>query len=195
MHRILLAFLLLLAMADAAAAATLTVDVRDARGAAVVDAVVYAVPEGHELPAPARRVSVMDQRNRMFVPHVLPIQTGTAVRFPNSDDIRHQVYSFSSSKSFTLPLYKGTPSNPIVFDRAGVVTLGCNIHDRMSAYIVVVDTPYFATSDGKGPATLANVSAGRYVVHVWHPYRTVEPGTIAVTVGARERKDLQFAVR
>jgi hypothetical protein len=65
----------------------------------------------------------------------------------------------------------------------------------MSAYIVVVDTPYFATSDGKAPATLANVVAGRYVVHVWHPYRIAEPATIAVTVGARDQKELQFVIR
>ena len=196
MHRkLLLPLLVCLAATPVAFAATLTIDVRDARGAAVADAVVYALPDGRDVPPASRKEAVMDQRNRMFVPHVLPIQTGTAVRFPNSDDIRHQVYSFSPAKTFTLPLYQGTPSNPIVFDRAGVATLGCNIHDRMSAYIVVVDTPYFAATSGKRAATLANLGAGKYVVHVWHADRRAEPATIPVTLGANERKELTFVLR
>src|SRR3954447_2262161 len=84
-------------------AGTLDVRVQDARGAIVRDAVIYAVPEGRNLPL-ARKTAVMDQKNRMFIPHVLPVQTGTAVRFPNSDDIRHHVYSFSPAKPFQLPL-------------------------------------------------------------------------------------------
>jgi len=177
-----------------AAAATLAVDVRNARGAAIRDAVVYAVPEGRELPL-ARKTAVMDQKNRAFVPHVLPIQTGTSVRFPNSDDIRHQVYSFSPAKTFQLPLYTGTPANPIVFDKPGVATLGCNIHDRMTAYIVVVDTPYFAVTEKGGKATLKDVSGGRYVIHVWHPDLKPEPETVPVTLASAEQKALTFVLR
>lgn len=175
-----------------AEAATLAVDVRNGRGQAVRDAVVYAVPDGRPVP-PANKTAVMDQKNRMFIPHVLPIQTGTAVKFPNSDDIRHQVYSFSSAKTFQLPLYTGTPSNPIVFDKPGVATLGCNIHDRMSAYIVVVDTPHFAATPGKGHVELQSLGAGRYTVHVWHSELKAEP--VAVTLGATERKQLAFTLR
>lgn len=133
----------------------------------------------------------MDQKNRMFVPHVLPVQTGTAVEFPNSDDVRHQVYSFSEAKKFQLPLYTGTPANPIVFDRPGVVSLGCNIHDRMSAYIVVVDTPHFAATGREGRATLS-LSPGRYAVHVWHPDLRADPATM--TIGAGDAA-LLFVVR
>lgn len=176
----------------AADAATLTVDVRNARGQALRDAVVYAVPEGRSVP-PAKKTAVMDQKNRTFVPHVLPIQTGTAVRFPNNDDIRHQVYSFSSAKTFQLPLYTGTPSSPIVFDKPGVATLGCNIHDKMSAYIVVVDTPHFAASGGNGRVTLGDLAAGKYAVHVWHPQLKVEP--VNVTLTANERKPLTISLR
>lgn len=176
----------------AAGAATLTIDVRNSRGQVLRDAVVYAVPDGRSLP-PAKKTAVMDQKNRMFVPHVLAIQTGTAVRFPNSDDIRHQVYSFSSAKTFQLPLYTGTPSNPIVFDKAGVATLGCNIHDHMSAYIVVVDTPHFATTGGDGRATLDTLGAGKYTVHVWHPELKAEP--VPVTLGASERRPMAFSLR
>jgi len=187
-----LALALLLSFSVAARAATLTVDVRDARGAGVADAVVYAVPEGRDVP-PARRTAIMDQKNRMFVPHVLPIQTGTSVRFPNSDDIRHQVYSFSAAKTFQLPLYTGTPSNPIVFDKAGVASLGCNIHDRMSAYIVVVDTPHFAATGGNGRVSLESLAAGKYSVHVWHPELRAEP--VSVTVTSTQRLPLTFTLR
>ena len=112
--RPLLRLVLPVAIAVPLFAATVDVQVQDARGRGVRDAVVYAVPDGQALPL-KRKTAVMDQKNRMFIPHVLPVQTGTAVRFPNSDDIRHHVYSFSPAKPFQLPLYKGTPANPEVF--------------------------------------------------------------------------------
>ncbi len=191
MTRTLLLFLLL---APLARAATISVTVRDARGGAVSDAVVYAVPEGRELPL-QKKTAIMDQKNRMFVPHVLPVQTGTSVRFPNSDDIRHQVYSFSSAKQFQIPLYKGTPANPVVFDRSGVVTLGCSIHDRMTAYVVVVDTPYFATTDKKGRGAIASVGAGKYSLRVWYPEMPAEPAPVPLTLAASDSKDLVVTVR
>ena len=172
-------------------AGTLDVRVQDARGAIVRDAVVYAVPEGRNLPL-ARKTAVMDQKNRMFIPHVLPVQTGTAVRFPNSDDIRHHVYSFSPAKPFQLPLYKGTPAKPVVFDKAGVVTLGCNIHDQMNAFIIVVDTPYFERTGGDGHATLRDLEPGKYVVHVWSQEMRDEPQPGTVTIAGNERVDLSF---
>ena len=166
--RELLLSLVAIALPSASFAADLNVTVKDARGAVVSNAVVSALPEGRKFPL-AKKTVVMDQVNRMFVPHVLPIQTGTAVNFPNSDDISHQVYSFSTARTFQLPLYKGTPANPIVFDKPGVVTLGCNIHDRMSAYIVVIDTPNFALTPTTGSVELRNLSDGKYLVSVWHP--------------------------
>lgn len=192
MHRWVAVFVVLATISAPAVAATLSVDVVDARGQQASDAVVYAIPVDRAVP-PARRTAVMDQRNRTFLPHILAIQTGTAVSFPNSDDIRHQVYSFSQAKTFQLPLYKGTPSNPIVFDKAGVATLGCNIHDRMSAYIVVVDTPHFAVSNGKGPVTLTGLSEGKYVVHVWLPEKRAEPSSIPVTLNGG-RTELKFTI-
>jgi len=172
-------------------AGTLDIRVQDARGSILRDAVVYAVPEGRSLPL-ARKTAVMDQKNRMFIPHVLPVQTGTAVRFPNSDDIRHHVYSFSPAKPFQLPLYKGTPAKPVVFDKAGVVTLGCNIHDQMSAFIIVVDTPYFERTGGDGHATLRDVEPGKYVVHVWYPEMRDEPQPQSITIAGGERVDVSF---
>ena len=96
----------------------------------------------------------MTQQNRQFAPRALVVQAGTSVHFPNLDTVRHHVYSFSPAKPFELKLYAGTPSAPVVFDKAGVVVLGCNIHDRMSGWIVVVDTPYFARSDASGQARI-----------------------------------------
>ena len=185
---------LLLAAAHAVAAPTnLLVEVRDGRGAAVPDAVVYAVPEAKGPLPPSPRRAVLDQKNRMFVPHVLPIQTGTAVTFPNSDNVRHQVYSFSPAKRFQLPLYAGTPAAPVVFDKPGVVAIGCNIHDQMSAYLVVVDTPYFALA-ANGRAELPGLPAGRYDVRVWYEGMRAEPPPQSVRLGPDEPGSLMFRV-
>ncbi len=112
---------------------------------------------------------IMDQRNKQFAPTVLAVRSGTSVKFPNSDNIRHQVYSFSPAKRFELRLYQGTPSEPVLFDRPGVVVLGCNIHDWMLGYVYVTDDPWFAVSDDKGHVQIDGLPAGRYQVTLWHP--------------------------
>ena len=156
------------------------------------DAVVYAVAEGQSA-APARnKTAIMDQKNRTFIPHVLPVQTGTKVTFPNSDDIRHHVYSFSPAKPFQLPLYKGTPPTPELFDRAGVVTRGCTIHDPMSAFIVSVDTPPFAKTAAAGKTTLRELAGGRYTVRVWYPDMREEPKAQSITVSDDGRASVTF---
>lgn len=172
--------------------ATLEVQVRDRSGAPVADAVVWAVADGAR-PAPPRRSAVMDQKNRTFIPHVLPVQTGTAVDFPNSDDVRHHVYSFSPAKPFQLLLYKGSPVSPVVFDKPGIVELGCNIHDRMSAFIVVVDTPHFGKTEGDGGLTLRDLPPGTYSVSLWYQsMREKAPQQQRVRIAAREREVLSF---
>lgn len=173
-------------------AAELEVLVRTAAGRPVPNAVVYAVPEGRRLPLAQRR-AVMDQKNRMFIPHVLPVQVGTAVSFPNSDDIHHQVYSFSPPKRFQLPLYKGTPGDAIVFDKPGVVALGCNIHDNMSAYIVVVETPHFRLVES-GRAQLRDLDAGAWNVRVWYPELRGSPLEQRVILRSGERRELAFEI-
>jgi len=191
--RVLCALTLVSSIAITASGASILVDVRDPQGAPLSNAVVYAIPEGREI-APSTRMAVMDQKDRTFVPHVLPVQVGTAVKFPNSDDIQHQVYSFSHAKTFQLPLYKGTPANPIVFTAPGVVTLGCNIHDKMHGYIVVVETPFFEKSDESGRIDIRNLQPGKYAVHVWHPDMAHEPAAQTVTLGEGERSELTFSV-
>ena len=178
-------------LASSAAGATIEAVVHDGRGGAVHDAVVYAIPESRSVPPP-RRTAVMEQKNRAFIPHVLAVQTGTAVRFPNLDDVQHHVYSFSPAKPFQLPLYKGNPPNAVVFDKSGIVTLGCNIHDQMSAFILVVDTPYFEKTAANGRAALRDLEPGRYTVHVWVPDMDHEPASKIVTVS--DRADVTFNI-
>jgi plastocyanin len=134
----------------------------------VADAVVslHSAAAAALLAKPAK--AVMDQRNMMFTPTVLPVTAGTLVRFPNSDNIHHSVYSFSPAKRFELPLYAGVSADPVLFDKTGVVTLGCNIHDWMVGYIVVLDTPYFVKTGADGKAHF-DVPAGTYQLEVWHP--------------------------
>ena len=109
---------------------------------------------------------VLDQVNKQFAPRLLGIRVGDQVSFPNSDNIRHNVYSFSPAKKFELPLYRGIPCAPITFDEAGKVVLGCNIHDRMSAPIYVVDTDLLATTDN-GTHTFTALSPGEYDIAVF----------------------------
>ena len=111
----------------------------------------------------------MDQQRLQFVPHLLVVQSGTSVTFPNSDDVSHHVYSFSEGNKFELPLYKGNVYPPKVFENAGVVVLGCNIHDGMLGYIVVVDTPHFAQTNARGVALLEDIPSGDYSVSAWTP--------------------------
>jgi plastocyanin len=153
-------------------AATLGVSVVDSQGKPLENVAVYAsANRGGAVGATgvARPTAVMDQQNHRFVPHVLVVQAGTEVTFPNSDTVSHHVYSFSPTKPFELPLYKGDVYPPVVFDRAGVVVVGCNIHDSMLGYIRVVNTPYFAVTNEHGVAVLEGVPSGDYVVEVWTP--------------------------
>ena len=161
---------LVLACAAAAHAAELKVSVKDHKGKGVADAVILAVPVDprnaqHVRPQP----DAVDQVDKEFVPYVKPIFVGSTVRFPNSDNIRHQVYSFSPVKKFELPLYGGTNAPPVTFDKPGVVILGCNIHDWMIGYVYVADSPYFAVTQDDGKADLRDLPAGDYSVRVWHP--------------------------
>src|SRR6202008_4939692 len=130
---------------------------------------------GAAAPAPRTAASaVMDQQGKEFVPFVLPVAVGTPVTFPNRDNIRHHVYSFSASKRCELPLYIGTPAAPVVFDKPGSVVLGCNIHDWMVGYVYVLATPYFVKTGPDGRAQLTNVAPGSYEACGWHTRRTTE---------------------
>jgi plastocyanin len=159
----------------AAAAASLTVQVTAGESATAADAVVYLESAaGQALPKLGRPAQI-EQKGRAFLPVVTVVQTGASISFPNNDTVRHQVYSFSPAKVFELKLYSGAGGEPLLFDKPGTVVIGCNIHDKMSAYIQVVDTPYFAKTDTTGKAVIDNLPAGKYNLKVW--YRTIPPGT------------------
>ncbi len=155
-------------------AGELAVYVKNKNGQPVKDAVVFAKTlVGSRTNSSAStekpRMTTIAQTNKQFVPYVSAVQIGTAVAFPNKDDILHNVYSFSKAKKFQLPLYKDQAPEPVVFDKPGVVILGCNIHDWMVAYVYVLDTPYFAKTDSSGRAELKDLPLGEYRVQVRHP--------------------------
>lgn len=158
-----------MSFATVANAATVTVEIADASGAAARDAVVYAEPAGGRVPQGTAKGAVIDQISKEFVPRVSVMQAGASVRFPNKDNIRHHVYSFSPAKSFELKLYSGVPAQPVAFDKPGTVVLGCNIHDKMVAYVLVVDTPHFTKTDDSGRARFEGLPAGEYEIKAWQP--------------------------
>jgi plastocyanin len=136
------------------------------RGVAVPDALVVLDPLDVTPPIAHESASI-DQIDRHFVPRLSVVRTGTSVSFPNSDHIRHQVYSFSAAKVFTLKLYAGSPNVAVLFDKPGLIVMGCNIHDSMVGFLAVVDTPYFGKSAVNGAVDLV-VPPGRYRLRVWH---------------------------
>lgn len=154
-----------------AQAATLTLQIKSASGVPVEDAVVYLI-SNQTLRLPIREPNArIDQVDRMFVPPVSVVQTGTRITFPNNDNIRHHVYSFSKAKKFEIKLYADTPAKPVLFDQPGYVVMGCNIHDNMIAHMLVVDTPYFAISDARGVAQIVDVPPGEYSLIAWYYMR------------------------
>lgn len=123
-----------------------------------------AVQRGSD-PQPKRQKLV--QIHKIFEPHLLVVQVGSLVDFPNRDPFFHNVFSVFEGKRFDLGLYEAGVTNSVRFDRAGVSFLFCNIHPEMSAVVVAVDTPYYGVSDRGGKVTIANVPEGRYEVHYW----------------------------
>jgi plastocyanin len=174
-------------------AGSLSVAVKDANGGPVSDAVVYA--EGGNSGS-AKRQAVIDQRDKQFVPYVSAVQVGTSVLFPNKDNIRHHVYSFSPAKKFELPLYAGVPAEPVVFDKVGFVTLGCNIHDWMIAYVAVLPTPYFQVTGGEGRVVLKDLPPGHYKIEVWQPRLKGAPEKLAqnIDLASGGAKELVFTL-
>lgn len=157
-----------MALASSATARTISGQVLGADGKPIANAVVFVQEPASLQPATPASPAIMDQFNKTFVPGMLPIAVGTQVRFPNRDQIRHHVYSFSRPKRFELPLYKGEDAPPVLFDKPGVVKIGCNIHDWMSAIILVLPNDRFAVTKEDGTFTLPSLDAGQYTITAWH---------------------------
>jgi len=163
--------------------AQIRAQVADDQGRPVADAVVVAVPAGGSPRVTTRpRTDVVDQVDKEFIPKVQAIFVGTSIAFPNNDNVRHHVYSFSPAKRFELPLYAGVPAEPVLFDKPGVVVLGCNIHDWMIGYVYVSESPYFAKTGKDGKATLTDLPPRGYVVRVWHPQMDASEDTTRKSV-------------
>jgi plastocyanin len=171
MNSSLLAGAAFLVLASPAAAANLTVLVQTSDGQPVRDAVVTLKPASGAAAGPIKFAwpYAMAQHNIAFDPFVLIVPAGADVAFPNKDSVRHHVYSFSATKKFELKLYGRDETRHVTFDKAGVVALGCNIHDQMLGYVYVVDTPYAAKTGADGAVTLQGVPAGAAAMTVWQP--------------------------
>jgi plastocyanin len=185
-----------LALAPAfAMAGTLQVEVVDQNGAPVPDAVITAVPVSGKLPARTQGKAIIDQIHRQFAPLVSVIQTGTLVTFPNKDNIEHDVYSFSPAKTFELNLYSGVAAKPVEFDKPGLVVLGCNIHDKMIAYVQVVDTPYFSKTDANGHTHLDGLPDDAYDVTAWSYKLPDSKGSAHLTAHPESNSPAHFVLQ
>jgi plastocyanin len=171
-----------------AAGAALEIGVLDRDGRPVSDVVIVATlrqaTDATSSGAPPH--AIMDQIDRQFVPRILVVRAGTPVDFPNRDSVAHQVYSFSPAKRFQLSLYRGQVYPPLIFDQAGLVVLGCNIHDDMLGYIYVTPSPYFGKTGAAGMLHLDGLPSGAYEVTAWNP--RFNEGTDEIT------RDVQLGV-
>jgi plastocyanin len=192
--RAFLAILLALLAAAPAVAGDLVVQVRTPGGAAVPNAVVTLYPSGHPSPAVAAGSYQIAQRDLQFSPFVLVVPVGADVSFPNFDNVRHHVYSFSPVRRFELRLYAREQARSVHFDRAGIVPLGCNIHDNMIAFIDVVDTGFAARTDASGQARFTAIPGSQVLVRVWHPYLRAPANQIELRVAVPDHGTVAQAV-
>lgn len=156
-------------VAAALPASALEVLVTNPAGQPLPGAVVFL--ESREARATVKPMANAEvaQAQKRFTPSVSVVTVGSAVSFPNRDTVRHHVYSFSPVKKFEIKLYVGTPAAPVVFDEPGIAVLGCNIHDQMAAWIVIVATPWYGTAGDTGHVRLPQVPVGLYRLRAWHP--------------------------
>ena len=190
MRALRLSIAILACIAGPAAAADLAVSVKGDDGRPLADAVVIVRPAaGIAAGQPIRYAwpLMMTQQNIAFNPYVLIVPLGSTVGFPNKDKVRHHVYSFSATKKFELKLYGQQEERTVTFDKAGVVALGCNIHDSMIGYIFVSDSPYAAKTNAAGEAVIRGIPAGAATVSTWHPdMKALKPVAGPMAVGGRQ---------
>lgn len=174
-------------------AAEIEVQVNNIAGASVENAVVYLEPKDKTAPLQKSQAEIA-QKNKTFIPLVTVIQAGSTITFPNKDSVRHHVYSFSPAKTFELKLYSGVPTVPVIFDKAGTVILGCNIHDQMYAFVYVVETPYFAKTDANGKVKITDIPNGDYVLKVWHYALRKENVTVDKPVSTKDADIIKMVI-
>jgi plastocyanin len=155
--------------AAGAHAAAVDIEVLGRDGKPLPEAVVFLESASAKAASKPMAGVEIEQADKRFTQRVTVVSVGTSVNFPNRDKVRHHVYSFSPVKTFELKLYIGTPASPVVFDKPGIGVLGCNIHDTMAAWVVIVETPHHAMSPASGRVRLADVPPGSYRLRSWHP--------------------------
>jgi plastocyanin len=187
MVRGLVAFAAGLALAAPVAAATLTVRVVDSSGRPVRDAIVTLYPSSGAHAPKATGRYVVSQQNLQFHPFLSIVPVGADVSFPNFDNTKHHVYSFSAAKRFELKLFAKDQSRTVHFDKPGVIALGCNIHDQMSAFIVVTDSQWTTRTDGRGVASFDDAPSAPGRLVLWHPYLRAPGGTMEQRVASGQR--------
>ena len=175
---------LLVALPALVQAAPVTIEVRGPDGQPLIDAVVVIdAPSAPSAPRAAlKEPYVVEQRNIAFQPHVLVVPVGATVSFPNRDAVRHHVYSFSKPKKIDLKLYGKEEQRSVVFDKPGVVALGCNIHDSMSGFVFVSKSPFAAKTTATGRVQWSDVPAGSATVSVWSPTIHAPNNTLVQTI-------------
>ena len=154
--------------------------------------IVYLEPIEKINFAPPKEAAIMDQKNMVFVPHVLPVLIGTKVVFPNSDQMRHSVFSTSKIKKFDFGTYPPGTEKSIICDQAGVIPLLCYIHHDMSAYIVVLETPYFTLTNESGEYNINDVPAGKYHLTFWHEETQIKSQEITIPAHGTINKNVSL---
>ncbi len=186
MNRVVMVVVVLLFAAAAAAQETGSIEgtIHDAL-LARLPAAVYVKKSGNLTVPPPKANPIVDQKNLVFVPHVLPVQVGTNVSFRNSDTVKHNIFSSRRSPTvFNLGTYGTGVVKEVAFDKPGVVTLLCNVHSEMSAFVVVAETPWFAVTDRQGHFRIDGVPPGTYQLEAWHEVLAAPPQTATVRAGA-----------
>lgn len=160
--------------------------VRDAR-----NVVVFLENVKGDFKPPAEK-PIIDQRNLIFIPHVLPVLVGTTVEYPNSDNVMHNVFSPSKTKKFNLGTYGSGIVREMTFDKPGIVTILCNVHTEMSAFIVILENPYFTLTGPDGEFTINNIPSGTYTVKTWH--EKLKEQKQEITLNQDESKTINFTL-
>lgn len=183
--------LLALAFSAPAFAGTLKVEITGTDGKPAASAVVELVPDApQDVISHLPNEAIIDQREETFIPLVSLIRRGGRAVFTNHDTTMHQVYSFSPIKQFEFEIDEGQRSAPVVFEKAGVASIGCNIHDQMITFVYVAQSPWAVMTDAQGRAAIADVPSGTYHVNIWHPQLTPgrAPPSVALSVSGAETK-------
>jgi len=160
------------------------INVQDYKGMPASDMVVYLQPLSGQQLSQSDEIVTVTQQNEAFAPYITVSQTKKQVNFVNQDDITHQIYSADSDNRFSFTIRAGSEHLANAFDHEAEISMGCNIHDWMSGYLLVVDTPYFAKTDAQGQVRFSLSELGQYNIVVWHPqlptqeHRVIQPQTI-----------------